>query len=403
MKKILFLSLCSYESICVKDIYTDMLREFARRGYRVVIASPLEKKYKKRPRVIKESNCEIVQVLIDDYFSVNPVKKGVSLLTIDRKFKKRLSSLYKDTYFDMIIYATPPIMFLRTIMFFKRKGTRSLLLLKDIFPQNAVDLGMMKINGLLYKYFRRREKRLYALSDRIGCMSEANVAYLLNHNPDVERAKVAVVPNCIEPFDLSMAEEDKKAIRMKYGIPLKKTVFVYGGNLGAPQGVPFIVKCLEAERNNDEAFFLIVGDGTEYDFLEKYYQRTKQSNFLLLKKLPTDEFNKLLCACDVGLLFLDYRFTIPNFPSRLLSYMQAKLPVLASVDEATDVGHVIEEGGFGWCCPSSGVSSFCEGVKLALGSDLQGMGAKSNRFLIDHYSVENVCRTIEELYEATNY
>ena len=49
-------------------------------------------------------------------------------------------------------------------------------------------------------------------------------------------------------------------------------------------------------------------------------------------------------SCDVGLIFLDKRFTIPNFPSRLLSYMQASMPVLAATDVNTDIGKVIEEG-----------------------------------------------------------
>ena len=49
---------------------------------------------------------------------------------------------------------------------------------------------------------------------------------------------------------------------------------------------------------------------------------------------------------------MDYRFTIPNFQSRLLDYMNYGLPVIAATVCNTDVGKVIEDNGFGWWCES---------------------------------------------------
>ena len=93
----------------------------------------------------------------------------------------------------MILYSTPPITFCGVVEYFqKRDNAKTYLMLKDIFPQNAVDLGMMKTTGakgLIYKYFRKQEKKLYAISDRIGCMSQANVEYVLKDNPEVSKEK----------------------------------------------------------------------------------------------------------------------------------------------------------------------------------------------------------------------
>ena len=49
--------------------------------------------------------------------------------------------------------------------------------------------------GLLYRMFRKKEKTLYQLSDHIGCMSPANVKYVLEHNPEVSSDKVEIAPN----------------------------------------------------------------------------------------------------------------------------------------------------------------------------------------------------------------
>lgn len=59
------------------------------------------------------------------------------------------------------------------------------------------------VRELLYKYFRKQEKRLYTISDHIGCMSQANIDYVIKHNPEVNSRKVEVCPNTIDPIDMS--------------------------------------------------------------------------------------------------------------------------------------------------------------------------------------------------------
>ncbi|MEF9940384.1 MAG: hypothetical protein RR768_09755 [Clostridium sp.] len=104
--------------------------------------------------------------------------------------------------------------------------------------------------------------------------------------------------------------------------------------------------------------------------------------------MPKDEYEDLIKACDVGLIFLDHRFTIPNFPSRLLSYMQNQMPVLACTDPNTDVGTVITNGGFGWWCESNSVDGFTHMVDAACRADLVGMGEMGYEYLKENYTVE---------------
>ena len=187
---------------------------------------------------------------------------------------------------------------------------------------------------------------------------ESGFLQFRKHNPEISEQKVGVFPNCIDIQRIHLTGSEKNEIKKKYGLPLDRKIFIYGGNLGRPQGIPFVINCLKAETTNDKAFFVIVGDGTEYGKLDKYSSESHQSNFKLLKRLPTEEFDKLLASSDVGLIFLDYRFTIPNFPSRLLSYLQASLPVLACTDSSTDVGNAIVDANIGWHCLSNDVESF---------------------------------------------
>lgn len=393
---VLFLTIVDIPGIEVHSLYTDLLRCFRNHGHEVYTVSPYEKRLGKETELIEENHSHFLHVKTGNVTkSANLIEKGLAQLSLEIIYIKAIKKFFSNVKFDLVMYSTPPITFYKAIDFIKKRdGARSYLLLKDIFPQNAVDLGMMTTSGpksILYNYFRRKEKKLYAISDRIGCMSPANVKYVLDHNPGVDPDKVEVCPNAIEVVDKSVDYETRIAIRNKYGVPLEKTVFVYGGNLGKPQGIPFIIDCLKAQQD-DRAYFLIVGDGTEYNKLKDYMNECKPSNVKLMKRLPKEDYDTMVAACDVGMIFLDHRFTIPNFPSRLLSYMQAKLPVLACTDPNTDIGQVIETGGFGWWCESKDPSALLKNVDLAISTNIN----TENVFdiLKEKYSVSVAFNTI---------
>jgi len=400
---IIFLTVSDIENIAQSGIYTDLLREFMRHGHRVYVVSPVERRYEKSTHVIENDDSTVLKVKILNIQKTNVVEKGFSTLTITSCFIRAIKKYYSDVKFDLILYSTPPITLAGVVEYVKKRdGAKTYLLLKDIFPQNAVDIGMLTtggLKGLLYRYFRSVEKKFYAISDKIGCMSPANVEFLLKHNPEVSPDKVEVCPNSVEPLDMRVGQEERISIRQKYQLPVDKKIFIYGGNLGKPQGIDFMLKALKSQCANDESFFLVVGSGTEYGKIESFVQEYKPANIRLLRGLPKADYDKLVASCDVGMIFLDHRFTIPNFPSRLLSYMQARLPVLCCTDPNTDVGKIAEQNGFGWRCESNGVVVFDDVVQQALQADLAQMGENGWKYLLQEYTVEKSYKTIMRIQD----
>lgn len=397
---VLFLSLADIDSIEVRGIYTDLLREFVKNRHSVYILSPAEQIGKNGNYIIQEKDTHIAKVKTGRIQKTNVIEKGINTVLIEPRFKYAIKKYFKDIRFDLVLYPTPPITFTSVIKYVKKRdGAKSYLMLKDIFPQNAVDIGMLRksgLKGLIYRYFRNKEKKLYAVSDRIGCMSPANVDYLLKHNPEIPPEKVEICPNSIEVQDINLSVKEKTRMREKYGLPSGKTIFVYGGNLGKPQGIPFIIECLKSQIDNSDAFFLIIGNGTEYGKLEEFFSQNKPSNMKLMKSLPIDDYDRMIAACDVGMIFLDHRFTIPNFPSRLLGYMQAKLPVLACTDPNTDVGKVIVDGGFGWWCESDEVRTFTSMIEKIMTADTKALGQNGFECLYREYTVCDTYKTIAD-------
>ena len=398
---VLFLSLMQYSTINERDIYTDLLREFIRNGHHVSILSPTEG----IETLIAEGNSTIYRVPTGKIEKTSFLQKGINTILIEYRFIAAIKKHLCQVHFDLVLYPTPPITFVGAVKYVKeRDRAKTYLMLKDIFPQNAVDIGIMSdhgVKGIIYRFFCRKERQLYAVSDHIGCMSQANADYIIANHSELNPHKVGICPNCIEIVDKSVDAVTRKNIRRKYGIPEDRIVFVYGGNLGRPQGIPFLVECMKTQKENNQAFFLVVGDGTEYPVLEQYSLTEKQDNFKLMQRLPKEDYDTLVGACDVGMLFLDHRFTIPNFPSRLLSYMQAKLPVLACTDPNTDVGKVIVEGGFGWWCESNSTDTYQETIEAILRSDLPAMGKKGAEYLLQHYTEKNGYRAIMDSFKAS--
>ena len=394
---ILFLTMSKMLSIEKRGIYTDLMRKFRSEGHNVFIVTPTERRDGRKTCVIEEKGVKILSVRTLNVQKTNVIEKAVGQLSIEFLYKRAIKRYFKGVNFDFILYSTPPITFPKVIEYAKKANpeAKTYLLLKDIFPQNAVDMGMLSktgVKGLLYKFFRTKEKKLYALSDFIGCMSPANVRYLLDHNPEISADRVEVAPNSLELVE-SVTSVDK-SILTKYNLPTDKPIFIYGGNLGVPQGIPFLMQCLEANADREDCHFVVVGTGTYYQKLADWYVSRRPKAVTVMKGLPKEDYDRLVQVCQVGLIFLDYRFTIPNFPSRLLSYLEHKMPVIACTDPNCDTGSIAEANGFGYYAPSNDVYAFTKAVDRMLACDIIDMGNKGYQFLKENYLVEHTYNQI---------
>lgn len=396
---ILFLTMVPrMDHVEVHGIYTDLMRKFRDEGHEVYIVYPRERRFRLSTEVVVANHVRSLGVKTLNVTKTNVVEKGVGQVFLEYQFKKALKKYFGTVRFDVILYSTPPITLTRVIKYAKQCNpcAMSYLLLKDIFPQNAVDLGMLTIRGLkgvVYKFFRRKEKELYRVSDFIGCMSPANVKYVREHNPAINPGIVEIAPNSFEV--LSTREKiDWLGIRKKYNLPIEKPVFIYGGNMGKPQGIPFLIECLKAVKDREDCHFVVVGNGTEYLKLETWVNGANSKAISLFHHLEREDYDALARACDVGLIFLDYRFSIPNYPSRLLSYLMERKPIVAVTDPNCDMGVIAEENGYGFWCLSNSVDAFVDAVDKMLVSDIKRMGENGYEFYLNNYTVEHTYQAI---------
>lgn len=200
---IVFLSIGGLQDLGENTVYPDLLRHFRDQGHSVYVVCQRERRSGLPTEMNIEHGMKVLRVKTGNITKTGRIEKGISTFFIGMQFKKAIQEYFGDVKFDLVLYSTPPITVTKTVAFLKKRdGAASYLMLKDIFPQNACDIGLLKKTGwtaVIYRYFRRKEKQLYLISDYIGCMSQANVDFLLKHNPYWTRneLKYARIPSTL--------------------------------------------------------------------------------------------------------------------------------------------------------------------------------------------------------------
>lgn len=326
------------------NMFTELVAEFRDNGHDITVVAPSYDANIEGLQV--EDGIPILRVPTMKMFRVGKIQKGLATLLLPYQYKRALKKAKIDLNFDLVMMPTPPITLVDVASWIKRKyGAKMYLVLRDIFPQNAVDLQMMSPNGVAYSYFRKKEKEMYQTSDYIGCMSPGNIEYVKKHNPDQDPSKLHLLPNWT-PLKPNLEQSEINRIKDQYGLT-DKFIVMFGGNIGRPQKMENIVALAKSCAAMKDIFFLIIGGGNEKENLNRMILKEKLDNIKVKDYLTREEYFKVLQIADVGLISLSEDFTIPNIPSKSLVYYNAKVPILASIDVNTDFGPHLEEIGAG--------------------------------------------------------
>lgn len=394
--RVLFISI-AWPGKGERNLYSDLLSEFAINGHEVFVvsASELDDLRNDSQEPVNENGMTVLRIETGMIRKTSYLRKSLTLLTLSNKISSAILKHFPGVRFSLILTHTPPITL--SILFRKLKKYHNAyfyLLLKDIWPQGSVDHKIFKKYSIPWYYLRFHEKLIYKTADKIGCMSPLGVSYTLSHNNFLSENKVEVCPNSIRPSrDLPVVEHI--VIRQKYGIPNEACVFIFSGNLGKGHGLGFLVDAIKQLSGYPSAFFLIGGSGTHYDYLEDSFRSYDKSNVLLYRRLPMDDFNKLMHSSDVGLILLDSCYTVPQFPSRLLSSLDHSKPVLCAVNSATDIGTIVEKNDCGKTVLHGDIEAFKRAVRfLSENPEIRKkMGLNGRKLLETEYNVSN-CYTI---------
>jgi len=243
---------------------------------------------------------------------------------------------------DAVVWYSPTIFFGLLILIMKRAShCKSYLILRDIFPEWMLDLGLMK-KGPTYSFFKLFARFQYSVADAIGVQTSSNMDYLTGWARKKPARRLEVLQNWLALAPLAGTSIDIEKT------PLAgRNIFVYIGNMGVAQSMDIVIDLAESLRQRKDIGFLFVGRGSEVARLKQNVKQRNLDNVQFFNEIDSKEIPSLLAACHIGLIALDPRHKSHNIPGKFLTYMQAGLPVLARVNTGTDLIEIIERQGVG--------------------------------------------------------
>lgn len=304
-----------------------------------------EQKYQNYPDYNQEDGINIIRIKTLPHHKVNFIIRGIAQLTMSYIFKSKIKKYIEKV--DIVIVYSPPLPLASLGGQLKKLyNAKYILNVQDIFPQNAIDLGVLK-NGFLIKFFQDMEKNAYKKADLIFVHSEGNLEFLKNKHPDLSK-KFTVLHNWVDTKEFESIDETGK-FRQLYDLK-DQFVVLFAGVMGPSQGLDFVIEVAEKVKDLEDVVFLFVGDGMEKEKLENIAQNKGLKNVVFKPFVSTEEYPYLVKDCDVGLVSLTNKNKTPVVPGKILGYMAAGIPVLAFLNKESDGHFIIEQAKCGFSC-----------------------------------------------------
>jgi colanic acid biosynthesis glycosyl transferase WcaI len=277
----------------------------------------------------------------------------------------------------------------------KRHRAKLVNVIYDIYPDVAIETGKVN-NSLVIKAARWAEKLQYRVSDMTIVLSEGFKKTLIEKG--VPSEKIAVIPVWLDPEEIRPMSRDN-AWRHEQGIPLDKFVVLYAGTIGVVSGATVVAEAAALLSDRNDILFLFVGEGEEKPKVQARAKELGLTNMKFLPFQPRERLAEVQATADVGLVTLAPGRGRTSVPSKVLGYMAAGRPVIASVDEDSDTAREISDTEIGAVVPPGCAEPLAEAIsmyKRSTGKRL-GHGESARSRLKVHFARQSVLERYERV------
>ena len=277
----------------------DLSQQFAALGHQPVMIVPASLVSQKPWTVETHGDIEVLRLAAPPTRGPSLIRRGLAEMWLPFAMLRNMrKSPFASTKWDLIVWYSPPIFFGPLIWALRRmSGGHTYLILRDIFPEWAVDLGLVR-RGVVYLGLKAIAAFQYTVADVIGVQTPSNLVYLRRWARSPRR-RVEVLHNW-----LTVTPDIGCSIEIKNTALAGRKIFAYIGNMGVAQGMDIFVDLIQSLRHRDDLGFLFVGRGTEFANLVAEKASRDLNNVLFFDEIDSSEIPGLLAQCQVGLVAL---------------------------------------------------------------------------------------------------
>jgi glycosyltransferase involved in cell wall biosynthesis len=369
--------------------------EFLKRGHEVSVVTP-QPDLKEPYSIAAIGRIDVCLFRCGSVKNVGKVRRAINETLMPHHAWKALRNYFKENPHDLIICYSPSIFWGPLVVKLKKLwNAPGYLILRDFFPQWAIDIKLMRSGSIVAKYLRYFERINYDAADMIGLMSAKNLEWFEKRVQTDKKLEVLYNWAADEP-----ASSDRNYYRLKYGLA-DQVVFFYGGNIGQAHDMMNIVRLARNIAHETTAHFVLVGRGDEVELVRAAVKEFQLKNITLLPAVSQDEYKSMLAEFDIGLFTLHKEHTTHNFPGKLLGYMLQEKAILGSINPGNDLQSVVENANAGLIAINGDDDAFAaSALKLLRDKPLRiTMGKNAKQLLHDSFSVETAVNKILHFYD----
>lgn len=344
-----------------------------------------------------ENGVAVIRVKTLPHHKVNFIIRGLSQLTMPNLFIRKIRKYIRGDIGVVIVYS-PPLPLYRVGEVLKKKtGARFILNIQDIFPQNAIDLEVLK-NKWLIKFFGRMENKAYDSADQLLVHSEGNKNFLIMKKA-IPEDKVSIIHNWVDICAYVNATKTGR-FRRQYNLKEDDFVILFAGVIGPSQGLDLIVEAAKKIVAKSKIRFLFIGDGTEKLKLQQMVKKYDLNNITFGPFVSKEQYPDLIKDSDVGLVCLTYKNKTPVVPGKILGYMAAATPILAFLHKQSDGHNLIRQAKCGYTAISDDPD---EAVRLIIRAyeqrhNIKQLGLNGAKYVTETFSIEKAAEKLTALF-----
>ena len=357
-------------------LINDLIKEMSSRGHEITLITST----KNNKKEIYIKNLNIIRLYSISFNRENYILKGFNQILITVNLAIKL--LFLKEKFDKIYIYSPPLFFGILSIFFKKQ--KKILNVQDIFPENAIDLGILK-NNLLISFLKKIEKFVYSKNDYIIVNCSAAKKHLIKKFPQFKKKIIFHYNwnNLINKFK----KKTKKNKIFK---------FIFGGSVGPSQDIQKVFssfKKLEKICSLD-----IYTDHNSVNNLKNIIKYLNIKNIKIFKSIESLKFEKKIASYDSALITLNKNNKTPFIPGKFNFYCSNGINISAIIHQNCDLNYLIKKNKLGFVTFSNDEKKIFTFLQNIIKSKKHKLFNK-NCLLFSkiNFNVKNICSTIEKL------
>ncbi len=390
------------------NLMVELAEGLKKRGNNITVLTAYPKHYlteeskEKIFKVLSEENgIKVIRVKILPHHKVNFILRGISQITMPYIFFRQLKKYAKENFDTAIVYSPPLPLALIGGKIKRRYRAKFILNIQDIFPQNAIDLGVLNKNNWKHKLaiwlFGAIEKKVYKEADKITFHSEGGMRFLIDKK-GVPPEKIATVYNWVDLAPYKNLTKDI-SFRKQWGLE-NKFIFLFAGIIGPAQGLDFLIEVAKRVSDIKDTVFLIVGDGMKKEKIEKIVKDYSLENVMIKSFISKEKYPYLVKDSDVGIVCLSPKNKTPFTPGKFLGYMAAGKPIIAFLNKESDAFKLIEKSGCGYASVSDDIGKAEENIRKIYKekNSLEKMGSNGFKYVSENMAIGVCLKKLEKLF-----